>query len=355
VREAIGAKMEGRHAFASHYNLVLRIPELDTNPPQPRGIMHWIINPDAPSVMSPMGEYWTLGTQLLEGAEDLSLTQITALLAATAGRPLDFEIITTDRWYAHELIASHYRDRNIFLAGDACHLHPPFGGYGMNMGIADAVDLGWKIDAVLNGWGGEALLDSYEWERKRVHRWTIEEAVENYKHLTRDLLKPGLEEDGEEGEEIRAAIGERIVEVKLREFHTIGVLLGSHYSGSPIVAGGQGERARPVPMEYDPSPDPGMLAPHVWLEPGKSLYDHFGPGLTLLDTGGDRLSRDRLLEAAQASGTPLTVLELQDRQVEALYGKELFLIRPDEHIAWRGRVGDSDEAAAVVALVTGRP
>lgn len=354
VRDAIGATLEGRHAFASHYNLVLRIPELDTNPPPVRGIMHWIINSEAPSVMSPMGEFWTLGTQLPEGADELSHEQIGRLLAATAGRKLDFEVVVSDRWYAHELIANRYRDRRIFLAGDACHLHPPFGGYGMNMGIADAVDLGWKIDAVLHGWGGETLLDSYEWERKRVHRWTIDEAVENYRHLVRDLLKPGLEDDGEEGYRIRAELGEWILEVKQREFHTIGVVLGGHYRGSPVIAGGRVCDAPPQPMEYVPSAEPGVLAPHLWLAPGESLYDRFGPGMTLLDTGGDREARARLVRAATAAAIPLSVVEIDDARAAELYGKSLCLIRPDEYVAWCGSVPDDAAAAAVFATISGK-
>jgi 2-polyprenyl-6-methoxyphenol hydroxylase-like FAD-dependent oxidoreductase len=352
VREGIGAKLVGRHAFSSHYNMVLSIPEFTANPPEQRGIMHWIINPDNPSVMSPMGDVWYLGKQLPEGRTDLTPEEIRDFIFRTTGREVAYEVLSADRWYAHELVADKYRDRRIFLVGDACHLHPPFGGYGMNMGIADAVDLGWKLDAVLTGWGGEGLLQAYEWERKRVHEWTIAEAVENYRVLTKDLVRPGLEDDDAAGAEIRSKLADEIIEAKRREFHTIGVVLGYHYSGSPIVGEGI-ELPSPSAEEYVPVAQPGALAPHVWLEKGVSLYDRFGRNYTLLDTGGDPASVAALKEAAAEASFPLTHLQLHDTSVSEIYGAGLFLIRPDEHIAWTGVVNSLAQAKDVLRVITG--
>ncbi len=352
VRALIGAEMVGRHAMASHFNVVMRIPELDTLQPPVRGIMHWIINGDTPCVMGPMGPHWHIGKTLAEGEADLTRDQVADFLKSATGRDLDFEIVSTDRWYAHELVADRYRDRNAFLVGDACHLHPPFGGYGMNMGIADAVDLGWKLDAVLGGWGGERLLESYEWERKRVHRWTIDESLENYKTLARDLDIPGLEDDTEMGAQIRQGLGQAVIAVKRREFHTIGIVLGYHYGGSPVVVGGE-DLPGPVAEEYHPVAEPGAMAPHFWLEPGVSVYDRFGRGLTLIDTVGDLEGRGLFHQAAQAAGVPLKELVLTGERAKALYGEDLFLVRPDEHVAWRGRIGSVAEADALLKTVTG--
>src|SRR5690606_31170482 len=99
--------------------------------------------------------------------------------------------------------ATHYRDRRVFLAGDAAHMHPPFGGFGMNMGIGDAVDLGWKLSAALNGWGGPALLDSYERERRPVHVHVMNEATANHNLMSNALLEGDIEADGERGEAAR--------------------------------------------------------------------------------------------------------------------------------------------------------
>ena len=91
-----------------------------------------------------------------------------ALIRRATGIDMAYEILSIDEWVAHRVVASRYRDRRVFLAGDACHLHPPYGGFGMNMGVSDVVDLGWKLAAVLQGWGGETLLQSYERERRPV-------------------------------------------------------------------------------------------------------------------------------------------------------------------------------------------
>ena len=138
----------------------------------------------------------------------------------------------------------------MFLAGDACHLHPPFGGYGMNLGIADGVDLGWKLAAALHGWGGDGLLDSYEDERRPVHLRTIDEAVENYRTLSDQLLKDDLDADGAAGERARAAVAKEIVATKTREFDTLGVVLGARYDGSSIIVDDGSRAARRALCEF---------------------------------------------------------------------------------------------------------
>ena len=220
------------------------------------------------------------------------------------------------------------------------------------MGIADAVDIGWKLDAVLHGWGGETLLESYGFERLRVHRWTIDEAVANYAVLSEDLVQPDLEEDGPAGDARRAALAEQVVEQKKREFHTIGVVLGYHYAGSPVIAG-DADLPPPEPEAYDPVAVPGTLAPHFWIAPGRSLYDAFGTGLTLLTRGADPASVAALRAAADHIGTPLTVLPCDDAD-PVLYPQRLTLIRPDQHVAWTGEAIDRRDAAHILEIVAGR-
>lgn len=352
VREVIGAEMRGRYAYGANYNMVLSIPELNRNPPEPRGIMHWLVNPDSPGVMGPIGDLWYLAKKLPVGVTDLSADEISQAVTSAVGREVDFELVTVDPWYAHELIADRYRDRRAFLAGDACHLHPPFGGYGMNMGIGDAVDLGWKLDAVLHGWAGDALLDSYEFERGRVHHWTVEESVANYAVLSQDLMRDELENDSPAGAAAREALAPEVVEQKRREFHTIGLVLGYHYAGSPVIAAGE---ARPAPSAevYEPLAVPGALAPHLWLEPGVSLYDRFGSGFTLLVRGDTAEGRQNFQGAADALGIPLTSLLLPDTAAR-LYPDALTLVRPDEHIVWTGNEADATLAAATLRTAAAR-
>jgi hypothetical protein len=349
VREIIGARMEGEHAYALNYNLILRIPELLLDPPDRRAIMYWLINKEAPAVMGPMdGEgLWHFGITLPPGVTELDDDAIRRRVCDAIGRDVKIEILTRDVWAAHRLIADSYRDRRIFLAGDACHLHPPFGGYGMNLGIADGVDLGWKLAAVLEGWGGPELLDSYEKERRPVHQRTIAEAVANYRVLSAQLLKDSLEEDSEEGTRARHDVGDEILRTKTREFRTLGVVLGSRYTESPIIVGDGSAPPGEHFATYEPSAYPGCLAPHAWLPDDTSLYDHFGRGYTLLALD-DTASTEALAQAAERAGVPLTVLNFRDRQLRALYGAPLVLIRPDQYVAWRGARADADRVIATL-------
>jgi hypothetical protein len=312
--------------------------------------MYWIINPAAPAVMGPMdGEgRWYFMVTLPPGANDLDDEAIHRRVCEAVGRHVDIEVLTRDIWAAHRLIADSYRNGRIFLAGDACHLHPPFGGYGMNLGIADGVDLGWKLAATIEGWGGPALLASYEIERRAVHQRTIEEAVANYRVLSAQLLKDSLDDDTDEGQRARAEVGEEILRTKTREFMTLGVVLGSRYRESPIIVSDDSVPPAEHSETYEPSAYPGCLAPHAWLTDGSSLYDHFGRGYTLL-AFAETAATDALTQAAKRAGVPLTVFELFDPGLRELYGAPLALIRPDQYVAWRGaRVADADRLIATL-------
>jgi hypothetical protein len=246
-------------------------------------------------------------------------------------------VVASDPWTSHSLVATRYREARIFLAGDACHTHPPFGGYGMNMGIGDAVDLGWKLAATLQGWGGSALLDTYEVERRPVHRLVLDEAVANQSVLGVHLVREGIEEAGPAGEQIRATVGSAIRASKRREFDTLGVVLGYRYDGSPAI---EPDGTAPPTSDYatyTPSARPGCVAPHAWLADGSSLYDHFGIGFTLLVTSdGAATEVAGLVDAAAARDVPFTVATPRDTRLPERYGARFALIRPDQHVAWRG-------------------
>jgi 2-polyprenyl-6-methoxyphenol hydroxylase-like FAD-dependent oxidoreductase len=338
VRGQIGAEMQGRHAMAQHIGLVIRAPALREAMERDPAIMYWLVNHDAAAIASPMdkGDLWAFGYSVGGGAQpDEAESQ--RRMAVAFGRPVDAEILSTDSWSAHSLIANHYGANRVFLIGDSCHLHPPFGGYGMNLGIADAVDLGWKLAAMLRGWGGEKLLASYETERRPVHRRVIEEAAANHSVLPQHLVTNDLETTGRDGEAARLRLGERIHAEKQREFHTLGVVLGYSYSGSPLVAPDGSEPPPEHHTTYLPSARPGCLAPHLWLEDGRSLYDLFGAGYTLLVArSGAEDDVERMVAAAHSRHAPLQVTRPEADGLTDLYGARFALIRPDQHVAWRG-------------------
>ena len=356
VRTAIGATMEGTYGLSRNYNVVFRAPGLAQRHSHGPAIMYWQVNGDVPSLIGPMdrGDIWFfMPTGLSEGRK-ITHEEAPALIRQATGIDTPVEVLSSDEWVASRLIADRYRDRRVFLAGDACHLHPPFGGYGMNMGVADGVDLGWKLAAVLQGWGGPALLDSYERERRPVHEFVMDEAVANHALLGRQLWQPGLEDASEAGERLRSEVGARIQAAKLREFNTLGVVLGCRYEDSPVIVA---DGTPPPPQDflnYVPSARPGSLAPHAWLHDGSSLYDHFGPGLTLLATPeADAHAIERAREAARAAGIPLKVIRPQEPVLGVLYQARYTLIRPDQHVGWRGNAWPA-EPELLLAQLCGR-
>jgi hypothetical protein len=222
-------------------------------------------------------------------------------------------------------ITDRMRDGRVFLAGDAAHLNPPFGGHGLNTGIGDAVDLGWKIAAVLHGWGGPALLDSYEAERRPVQERVIAEATANMRVLSTELLADNLDDAGAAGETARRAAGRRIQQTKRSEFHSLDLVLGLRVADSPILP----------PSEH---PRPGTLLPHRFLPDGRSLYDLLGPDLTLLVDGRAAEAAAAVQAAARTAAVPLARVDLP-----GLDGPGLLIVRPDRFVAWQGaEVADAD-------------
>ncbi|HWI71344.1 MAG TPA: FAD-dependent monooxygenase [Baekduia sp.] len=336
VREHLGIAMQGRRSVARNFSIVFRSPQLGRRMPFRPALHFWTVNDRTPAFMGPSdrdGLWWLQATRL---APDVDLDRLdpAELLRGACGDELgEVEILGTDPWEVHELTAERLRDGNVFLAGDAAHLHSPMGAHGMNQGIGDAVDIGWKLAAVLAGWAGPGLLDSYEAERAPFHLRAIEEASLNYATLSNDLVRPGLDDGGPEGDRARAASAETIRRMKHREFNSLGLVLGHTFDASPVIVDdGTPAPARSV-EQYTPTSRPGSRAPHAWLAPTVSLYDMFGPGLTLLCVGGDGTPFAR---SAAQRGIPLTVVSIQGTEAETLYDTRYVLLRPDQIVAWRG-------------------
>ncbi len=356
VREKLGIRMEGRSPLSHHHNIVFRSPGLAQRHALGPAVMYWLVNADVPAVVAPLdiGDLWTFGCPKLTLADANPAAMIRAALALDA----DIEILSRDDWTAHQLVAERYRSGRVFLAGDACHLHPPFGGYGMNMGIGDAVDLGWKLAATLEGWGGPALLDSYEIERRPIHRRVVDESVINLAYTSHKLVLDGIEDATPAGDAARAAAAAQILDTKRREFDSLGVVIGAAYGASPVLGEEADAPAIQEPTAYTPSARAGARAPHVWLSDGTargaSLFDHFATNrMTLMATRGTSLGGTAAVAAAAAqAGIPLTIIEPSNERVSELYEAPLVLVRPDQHIAWRG--DDPAEACAMLLRAVGR-
>jgi hypothetical protein len=203
--------------------------------------------------------------------------------------------------------------------------------WGEGRGPEEALTLAWKLALVCEGDADPALLDSYEAERRPVAAATIDAATAQESRPAVVFADPHLDEDGPVGDAARARVTAALV-AKRGEFHSLGLVLGAHYAGSPVVLD-DGSPVPPADLEhYRPSARPGARLPHHWCADGSSLYDHLGRGLTLLHTGSDPASGG-LVTAARRLGVPLTLLEVPPATTD---GVPLALVRPDQHVAWRG-------------------
>jgi hypothetical protein len=282
-------------------------------------------------------------------------SDIHAALRRAMGRDFDYEILSVMRWVRRELVADRYSTERVFIAGDAAHLMSPTGGFGMNTGIQDSVDLGWKLAAAVQGWAGSDLLRSYEIERLPVAVRNVTEASSNLGRMLSTRQRqppPEIFQAGEAGDAARAEYGRWFTETMRHEWFTIGIHLGYRYDNSPIIVP-DGTPAPPLSTStYVQSARPGARAPHAWLPDGRSTLDLFGRGFVLLRLGRDAPRSDGISSTAAAAGVPFEVVELDLAEVNELYGRRLVLVRPDGHVAWRADAEPAD-ARALIDVVRG--
>jgi hypothetical protein len=228
----------------------------------------------------------------------------------------------------------------------------PTGGFGSNTGIGEAVDLGWKLDAVLRGWGGERLLDSYEFERRPIAIRNSTAATRNFNGWYSKSDLSGLLDSGPEADRFRRHVGEELVTGTRAEWESKGVILGYRYENSPICI----QDGSPEPPDdyrvYQPTNRAGHRAPHAWLAGNKSTLDLFGDGFVLLERGTETNDHVDLFDAANNGGVPMRKEGLPD-SVEHLYPTRFTLVRPDGHVAWRGNALPAD-CEHFVGIISGR-
>ena len=350
VRAAIGVQYEGVSDSRPNFGVVFRAPGLAERQPHGPAVHYWILNPARPGVLGRMDlvdQWWGIANGV---PAEVGEANPLALIRGLIGAETPAEVLGTDPWTARMLLADRYRAGRVFLAGDAAHLNPPWGGHGFNTGIGDAVNIGWKLAAALSGWGGERLLASYEAERRPVAERTIREAAVNMRVLAPELSNPDLDAAGSVGERARHAAAEVIRAAKDREFHSLGLVLGYSYDASPVIVD-DGTPALPEAQEYTPTARPGARLPHRWLSDGASLYDQMGSGFSLLRLGAD--ADVAPFAEATARGAPLAIQDLRDQRLEDAYGAALLLVRPDQHVAWRGGAVDRPTASAILGQIRG--
>lgn len=298
---------------------------------------HSMIPEGRASIVALDGEGHFLTWAKLNGDQDPQSLDPRPYIWRVVGEEIPVEILSSKPWQAGlSLVADTYQTGRVLLAGDAVHLFTPTGGFGMNTGVGDADNLGWKLAAWHHGWAGPSLLGSYEQERRPVAVRNLAQSYALAQAKSALSVPAGIEEETPEGEKLRAELGARTEKALAEEYFSVGIQLGARYDGSPIISAEDGEIETSDPFTYVPTAWPGGRAPHRWLEDGTALFDHFGKGFTLLNLGETAIDTTFLQNSAAKRGIPLTVFCETHPEIRALYEADLALIRPDQYVAWRG-------------------
>lgn len=353
VRKQLGVRLVGTFGEGANFAVYFICPGLgarvDAMFGAPMAQVHTICDEARAYLTSVDGaDEWRLSMY----ADLSNLPAPAEVVSRTIGVDFPFEVFRAQPWTGHRVVAERYRVGRVFLAGDAAHLRWPKGGFGANTGIGDAVDLGWKLEAVLKGWAGDGLLDSYQAERRPIAVRNTNEAANNRVLDTKIQPNPMLDRDDQTGVESRMRMKEELMALRLREFVTPGIQLGYRYRNSPVCIDDGMLEPPDDHMLYHPSTWPGCRAPHVWLADGRSTLDLFGRGFVLV-TSGDEVDRGRFQEVAGAMSIPLAHHHLPSKEVADAYEQPLVLVRPDGHVCWRGDAVPRD-LESLLATVTGR-
>lgn len=356
VATQLGLAPTQSKVLACSTNIFIRCPELAQRTASSRAYRYILVDQAGTwgSMVNMDGrDVWRL--QLLGGSEwpQWSDAEIDALVRKGIGADVPYELLSWVPWSRREMVADQFRKGNCFLVGDSAHQLSPTGGYGMNTGIAEAVDLSWKLAAVLEGWGGDALLDSYDAERRPVAARNVRQGSDNLAAMRSLPPCPDILADGPSADIARQKAGQFIKSAMSREWRSFGIHLGYVYLGSPIIP--VEDRAAPERdvTQFEQSAVPGARAPHIWLEEGRSTLDLFGRGFVLLDFAGQP-SQDGspLIDAAAVRGVPIISHVIDHAQAAALYERRFVLVRPDGHVAWRGD-HLPDDPLALIDIVRG--
>jgi 2-polyprenyl-6-methoxyphenol hydroxylase-like FAD-dependent oxidoreductase len=359
VREQLGIGTGGNEVLTYTTNVIFRCPDFYRLHDKAPGYRYIFIGEEGTwaTIVAIDGRdtyrfSWVGNEQRHKPSEGELLAQIHRAM----GKPFKLEVISTMPWVRREMVADAYGKGRVFLSGDAVRLNSPTGAFGMNTGIQDAVDLAWKLSAVVAGWGGPQLLASYEAERRPVAVRNVREATVNLRRMLATRSEPpppAVFEEGPAGDRARASYGAMCRDTMRPEWETLGIHLGYRYNTSPVIISDGTPEPEDTYTTYTPTARPGHRAPHAWLADGRSTLDLFGNGLTLLRFDKSNAGDD-FVQAARASGVPLEDVHIADPKIAALYGGvPLVLVRPDGFVAWRGQVGGRQEAAEVIDCVRG--
>jgi 2-polyprenyl-6-methoxyphenol hydroxylase-like FAD-dependent oxidoreductase len=351
VRRTLGIGLDGPGVLGHPVHIFFRAPDLLGQCGKAPGTFFVAIDRDGlwanVRVIDPANAVWRLLVLDTDGARTPEAVDAGAYLRRAIGRPLPVEPLGVSLWTRMGAVAQSYASKRVFMLGDAVHQLSPTAALGMNTGIGDAVDLGWKLAATLDGWGGGALLASYDAERRPIGHRNVGMSTEFHVEQAAFVgALDAIDEPGEPGEALRRRLGQS-VETLGRAFRTIGLQIGYCYEGSPICVPDGTEPPPDSPHTYVPTARPGARAPHVALDDGRSALDLYGSGFVLLRLGDAAPDGAAIAAAAAARRMPLLMVTLNEPAAREIYERALVLVRPDGHVAWRGDRVPSDPMALI--------
>lgn len=351
VREGLGITCSGQWAVAQLYMIHF---ELDNAEDLRRhGIAWHYQTPTGGTLIAQDDDRVFTLHQLLPPDADPAAIDPRHFLFEALGLKFPCTILQANAWTPHLVVADSYGKGRVWLAGDAAHQYVPTGGYGMNTGVGDAADMAWKFAARVQGWGGPRLLETIDSERRAVGLTNCQAAATNsaVRFKIAEAYDPAIHLDTAQGQAARERLGAAILALGNAENESRGIEFGYRYRESPIVLRDPDD-AEPEwsLLDYVPSSWPGGRPPHLFLDDGSALFDHFGLGFTLLNLGG--VDCGAFAQAASTLAIPLKVVTLTDQKAAALYSHKLVLVRPDQIVAWRGN-GMPADCGHVLKAVTG--
>lgn len=358
VRKGIGARLVGDDVIQRVQSSFIRAPDLINRMQAPPALGLFSFNPRRSGVLYAIDgrELRLVHNYLRDDEADFESVDRDASLRTILGVGANFqyELLSREDWFGRRLVADRFREQRAYLCGDAAHLWVPYAGYGMNAGIADADNLAWHLAGVLEGWAGPAALDAYVRERQPITEQVSRLAMDHAHAMAkrRCAVPEGLDDDGPEGERLRAEVGRDLYALNVQQYCCAGLNFGYYYDQSPVIAY-DGETAPGYSMgAFTPSTVPGCRVPHLWLADGRSLYDALGSAFTLLRTD-PAAPVQALLDAARERGIPMTLIDLPASGLPAEYRHPLLMARQDTHVAWRGSAPCPEASATLMERLRG--
>ena len=266
-----------------------------------------------------------------------------ALLNKAAGFGFEAEFLYTGFWDLKVAVADQYQVGRVFIAGDAAHAHPPYGGFGLNNGLEDVANIGWKLQAKIEGWGSDELLESYSEERRPIFWETGQDFIAQWINKDREFLNTYSPEKDE------AEFARKWQEMGASTH--LGVY-EPHYEGSSVIWGPEGGVCS-AHGSHTLQARIGHHLPPATLSSGKGVHEELSPGFTLIALDADNAAVDAFASAAKAENVPLKVVREESKDVRAQYGAGLILVRPDQYVVWQGDEAPAD-AAATLRRTVGR-